>query len=116
MSFARLALVHSARLSTNEVISATSVFGRTVLPYFADQIGSFNVVTMSAGLSGVSMLALWLPFNYYYSHAGVIVFALAYGVFSGAFVSLLMPCVARAGSIQTLGQRFGTFQIVISIR
>jgi hypothetical protein len=62
------------------------------------------------------MLALWLPFNYYNSHAGIIVFALAYGFSSGAFVSLLMPCVAKAGSIDTLGRRFGTFQIVMSVR
>lgn len=103
-------------LRTDEMISAASIFGRTVPPYFADQIGSFNVVTISAGMSGVSMIALWLPFNYYASHAGLIVFALAYGFFSGAFVSLLMPCVARAGNIETLGRRFGTFQIVMSIR
>lgn len=61
------------------------------------------------------MLALWLPFNYVASHAGIIVFALVYGFTSGAFVSLLMPCVAKSGDIQTLGQRFGTFQIVMSI-
>ncbi|KAF2134691.1 MFS general substrate transporter [Dothidotthia symphoricarpi CBS 119687] len=97
------------------IINATSVFGRTILPYFADQIGSFNIVTMSAGMSGVCMLALWLPFNHHHSHAGIIVFALAYGFFSGAFISLLMPCVVRAGNIQTLGRRFGTFQIIMSI-
>tara|TARA_R110002003_G_scaffold2874_1_gene24679 strand:- start:312 stop:602 length:291 start_codon:yes stop_codon:yes gene_type:complete len=87
-----------------------------VLPHLADQFGVFNIVTMSAGMSGVCMLALWLPFYYHPSHAGLIFFALAYGFFSGAFVSLLMPCVAKAGSIETLGRRFGTFQIVISLR
>jgi hypothetical protein len=62
------------------------------------------------------MLCLWLPFNYHPSHAGIIVFALVYGFVSGAVVSLVMPCVAKTGSLDTLGQRFGTFQIVISIR
>lgn len=62
------------------------------------------------------MLALWLPFNYHPSHAGLIIFALAYGFWSGAFVSLLMPSVAKAGDIQSLGRRFGTFQIIMSIR
>jgi MFS family permease len=102
--------------TTNSVVSAASIFGRTIPPYFADHLGSFNVVTLSACGSGVCILALWLPFNYHSSHAGLIVFALAYGFFSGAFVSLLMPCVARSGSIETLGRRFGTFQIVLSIR
>jgi hypothetical protein len=60
------------------------------------------------------MLALWLPFNYHPSHAGIIVFALVYGFVSGSFVSLLMPCVAKTGSLETLGQRFETFQIVIA--
>jgi MFS family permease len=116
VSSVRFVLLRIVLLSTNGVISASSVFGRIVPPYFADQIGSFNVVTISAGMSGVCMLALWLPFNYHSSHAGLIVFALAYGFFSGAFVSLLMPCVAKAGNIETLGRRFGTFQIVMSIR
>jgi hypothetical protein len=102
--------------TADRTISATSVFGRTIPPYFADQIGSFNIVTICTGMSGVSMLALWLPFCYRDSHAGIVVFALAYGFFSGAIVSLLMPCVAKAGSIQTLGQRFGTFQIIMSLR
>jgi hypothetical protein len=92
------------------------VFGRTIFPYYADRIGSFNVVTMSAGMSGVCMLALWLPFNSRHSHAGLIVLALAYGLFSGALVSLLMPCVAKAGDIATLGRRFGTFQMVMALR
>lgn len=93
----------------------TSVFGRIIPPYFADLFGSFNVVALSVGLSGVSVLALWLPFNYHSSHAGIIVFALVFGFVSGSFVSLHMPCVAKSGSIETLGKRFGTYQILMSI-
>ncbi|KAJ5689617.1 hypothetical protein N7462_004009 [Penicillium macrosclerotiorum] len=96
------------------IINATSVFGRLIPPYLADHIGHFNVLTMCAMLTGVSMLCLWLPFNYHPSHPGIIVFALVYGFVSGAVVSLLMPCVAKSGSLDTLGQRFGTFQMVIS--
>jgi hypothetical protein len=29
---------------------------------------------------------------------------------------LLMPCAAKSGSLETLGQRFGTFQLIMSIR
>lgn len=61
------------------------------------------------------MLALWLPFNYYPSHAGIIVFAVVYGFVSGSFISLFMPCVAKLGSLETLGQRFGTFQFVMAL-
>ncbi|ORY03674.1 major facilitator superfamily domain-containing protein [Clohesyomyces aquaticus] len=106
---------YSLALYLISIANATSIFGRTIPPYFADTLGSFNVVAFSAGGSGVCLFALWLPFNYYRSHAGLIVFALVFGFFSGAFVSLLMPCVAKAGTIETLGRRFGTFQIIMSI-
>ncbi|KAJ5577692.1 uncharacterized protein N7459_006656 [Penicillium hispanicum] len=96
------------------IINATSVPGRIIPPYLADHIGHFNVLTTCAMVTGGSMLCLWLPFNYHPSHAGIIVFALVYGFVSGAVVSLLMPCVAKSGSLETLGQRFGTFQLVIS--
>jgi hypothetical protein len=62
------------------------------------------------------MLTLWLPFNYHHSHAALIVFALVYWLVSGVFVSLMMQCVFKLGSLETLGQRFGTFQIVIAVR
>ncbi|CAI7578882.1 unnamed protein product [Penicillium pancosmium] len=97
------------------IINATSIPGRVLPPYLADKIGHFNVLTICAMLTGGSMLVLWLPFNYHPSHAGIIIFGLVYGFVSGAVVSLLMPCVAKSGSIDTLGQRFGTYQMVISI-
>ncbi|KAJ5739415.1 hypothetical protein N7533_012199 [Penicillium manginii] len=97
------------------IINATSIPGRVLPPYLADKIGHFNVLTICALLTGGSMLVLWLPFNYYPSHVGIIIFGLVYGFVSGAVVSLLMPCVAKSGSLDTLGQRFGTYQMVISI-
>ncbi len=74
------------------------------------------MLTTCALLTGGSILALWLPFSYHPSLSGVIVFALVYGFVSGAFVSLLMPCAAKVGSLETLGQRFGTFQVSIAVR
>jgi hypothetical protein len=64
--------------------------------------------------TGLAMLGLWLPFDNHHSPAGLIIFALVYGFTSGSCVSLLMPCAANAGSIETLGQRFGTYQIFLS--
>jgi hypothetical protein len=62
------------------------------------------------------MLTLWLPFNYHHSHAATIVFATVYGLVSGGFISLMIPCVFKLGSLETLGQRFGTFQVVVAAR
>lgn len=106
------------RIKANNAMtsSATSIPGRFFPSWLADRVGHFNVITICAFLTGGSMLTLWLPFNYHHSRAGTIVFALVYGLVSGAFISLIMPCVFKLGSLETLGQRFGTFQIVISTR
>ena len=73
------------------------------------------MLTTNAFLTGASILCLWLPFNYHHSHAGIIVFALVYGFVSGAYVCLLMTCIAKAGTIETIGQRFGTFQTIVGL-
>ncbi|PYH94560.1 MFS general substrate transporter, partial [Aspergillus ellipticus CBS 707.79] len=97
------------------IINGASVFGRIIPPQLADMLGHFNVLTVCCFGTGASMLCLWLPFNYHPSHAGIIVFSAVYGFVSGSVVSLLMPCVAKVGDLQTLGQRFGTFQLVMSL-
>ncbi|KAF2867775.1 major facilitator superfamily domain-containing protein [Massariosphaeria phaeospora] len=97
------------------IINATSIPGRILPPYLGDRFGHFNVITLCSLFTGGSILALWLPFNYHPSHAGIIVFGLIYGFASGAFVSLLMPCAAKTGTLETLGVRFGTFQTIIGL-
>ncbi|KAK0511106.1 hypothetical protein JMJ35_006658 [Cladonia borealis] len=97
------------------IINAGSLPGRIIPAHFADKLGFFNVMTFVSFLTGVSILCLWLPFDYHPSHAGLMVFGVVYGFVSGAYVSLLMPCAAKSGSLETLGQRFGTFQSVIGI-
>ncbi|OQD73365.1 hypothetical protein PENDEC_c015G00885 [Penicillium decumbens] len=97
------------------ILNATSIPGRIIPPHLGDRIGHFNVVTTCAFATGISMLCLWLPFHFHPSHAGLIVFALVYGFVTGAFVSLLMPCVAKSGKLETLGVRFGTFQMVVAL-
>ncbi|RDK38383.1 putative MFS transporter [Aspergillus phoenicis ATCC 13157] len=97
------------------MITAASVPGRLIPSYLADRIGHHNVLTACAFFSGTSIFCLWLPFNYHHSEVGIIVFALFYGFASGSIVSLFMPCIAKFGKIESLGQIFGTFQLVISI-
>jgi hypothetical protein len=82
----------------------------------ADKLGYFNMMTVICLSAAVSILALWIPFDYYASHAALAVFAAVYGYTSGGYISLLMPCAAKSGSLKTLGQRFGTFQLIMSIR
>lgn len=65
-------------------------------------------------MSGLTVACLWTA-SIVTDPTRVSSFALAYGLFSGAYVSLMMPCAAKSGSPDTLGQRFGTFQSVIAI-
>ncbi|KAK7733707.1 hypothetical protein SLS53_008174 [Cytospora paraplurivora] len=97
------------------IINAASVPGRIIPAYLGDKYGHFNVLTLCSAATGISILALWLPFNYHPSHAGIIVFSIVFGFVSGAVVSLVMPCVAKTGTLDTIGQRFGTFQTVIGV-
>ncbi|KAJ5539766.1 hypothetical protein N7513_008098 [Penicillium frequentans] len=97
------------------IVNAASFFGRVIPGHIGDSVGYFNVITASAFLSSIMILCLWLPFDYHSSNAGLIVFAVAYGFFSGAFVSIMMPCCAKSGSLETLGRQIGTYQGVIAV-
>ncbi|KAJ5128038.1 hypothetical protein N7448_008817, partial [Penicillium atrosanguineum] len=97
------------------IVNAASFFGRIIPGHIGDKVGYFNIIVGSAFLSCIAILCLWLPFDYYSSDAGLIVFAVAYGFFSGAFVSIMMPCCGKSGSLETLGRQIGTYQGVIAI-
>ncbi|KAL3422698.1 transporter MCH4-like protein 8 [Phlyctema vagabunda] len=97
------------------LINAGSIPGRILPGWLADKLGFFNVMVIISSLTGISILALWIPFDYHPSHAGIMVFAVIYGFVSGGFISLLMPCAAKSGDVKSLGQRFGTFQLVMAV-
>lgn len=98
-------------------LSAGSIPGRILPAHLADRIGRFNVMALISFLSGLSILALWLPLEVSLAptHPQILVFAALYGFFSGAVVSMILPCVAELGSIATLGQRFGTYEAFIAV-
>lgn len=97
------------------IVNGASLFGRIIPGHIGDKVGYFNVITGSAAFSCLAILCLWLPFDYHSSNAGLIVFAAVYGFFSGAFVSIMMPCCGKSGTIETLGRQIGTYQGVIAI-
>ena len=72
---------------------------------------------MVATMSGISILAIWLPIFYNPSNAGIIAFGVVYGVASGGFVSLMSPCVVSLcdGRLEELGPKLGAFMLVIAI-
>lgn len=95
------------------VLNAASFFGRIVPGYIADKIGNFNVMIVTCFCTGIIVLALWIPAT---GNAAIIVFAVLYGLFSGAFFSQAPAVVAQITTdMRLIGVRTGTFFAIISI-
>ena len=67
-------------------------------------------------LSGVLVLAFWLPLEYHPSTTGIIIFALLFGFASGGFVSLGPPCVVELaeGKAEEIGVKLGSFCLAVA--
>lgn len=91
--------------------SAASIFGRIVPAHFADRYGYLKVMTIMAYLTAICVFVIWLPISFHHSVAGIIIFSIFFGFTSGAFVSLLTPCMVElcGGKIGDLGVMLGTF-------
>ncbi|KAJ5082920.1 monocarboxylate permease [Penicillium argentinense] len=94
------------------ILNAASIFGRTLPGYLADRVGRYNVMIFFSFLSGILVLALWLPSR---SNAPVIVFSALYGFGSGAFVSLAPALIAQISDLREVGVRNGTCFSIISL-
>jgi len=66
------------------ILNSASVFGRIIPNFLADKIGPLNMIIPCVTISGILILCL-IPVK---TVAGIVVFSLLYGFFSGAFVSL----------------------------
>ena len=93
------------------VLNAGSVLGRIAPPHFADAFGRFALLVPCAALAGLSTLVLWSA-----AHALVplAVYAALYGLFSGAFNALIVPCIAQISDIREIGMRIGLLYSIIS--
>jgi MFS family permease len=93
-------------------MSAGGVGGRIVLPFFADTIGRFNILAPVAFLSGLSCLAIGLHAQ---SLATLLIFSVLYGLFSGAYITVVAPCVAQISKLDQVGARVGMMYSLLSI-
>jgi MFS family permease len=94
------------------ILNAGSVFGRLVPNYLADKMGPINVIFPYIGICGI-LAFCWIRIN---TEAGLLVFAILYGYFSGAFVSLPPAVIASlTKDMSRLGTRMGMFFFISSI-
>ena len=94
------------------ILNAGSLFGRLFSGFLGDKIGRFNSFIIVCYLSGIWMLALWLPDS---SNPALIAFAVLFGFSSGAFVSLITPLVMQISPLAELGFRTGIVLFVTAI-
>ena len=94
------------------VMNAGGVLGRIAPAYLSDRLGRFNLLAPSAFLSGLSCLVFWF---FAKSLVSVMLFSVLYGFISGAFVSVINPCVAQISEMAQMGTRIGMLYSIISI-
>jgi len=73
------------------IISAGSIFGRLLPNFFADKIGPYNMLIPCLFLSSALAFAMLGVRNF----AGVVVFGVLYGFWSGSYVSLIPSLLAQ---------------------
>lgn len=76
---------------TIPILSAASIFGRIGPGFIADKLGELNTLLVCALISTI-LVFCWIAVR---EIAGVVVFCILYGFFSGSFVSLQAATVAR---------------------
>ncbi|KAF6759155.1 major facilitator superfamily domain-containing protein [Ephemerocybe angulata] len=94
------------------ILNAGGIIGRVAPAYLSDTLGHYNLLFPAAFLSGLSCVTLWLCSK---SIAVLLGFAAVYGFTSGAFVSLITPCVVQISEGREIGTRIGMLYTVISI-
>lgn len=86
------------------ILNAASLFGRIISGVLGDKIGKYNIFIVVCYLSGIWILALWIPAT---SVAAFISFAALFGFTSGAYVSLIAPLVMQISPAAEIGFRTG---------
>ncbi|KAH9849483.1 MFS general substrate transporter [Lenzites betulinus] len=87
------------------------ILGRLAPPLLSDAVGRYNVIVPCAFLMGLSALVFWI---FAKTLVAIILFAVVYGFFSGAFIAMLIPCVAQISQLSEIGTKIGVLYSIIS--
>jgi predicted MFS family arabinose efflux permease len=98
----------------NVFLNAGAIPGRALPGYVADRFGTFNTMCLAAFVCTAFVLGLWLPMGAL-SEPMVMAFAVLYGFWSGAAISLTPVCVGQMCNTEDYGKRNGTAFSLTSI-
>lgn len=94
------------------IFNAASLVGRLVAGATADKTGKYNMLILVSYISGILVLALWLPAH---GDASIIAFGILFGAFSGIFITLSTPLVLEISPFSELGFRTGITQLASAV-
>ncbi|KAF9034388.1 major facilitator superfamily domain-containing protein [Panaeolus papilionaceus] len=94
------------------IMNAGGMVGRIAPAYLSDIIGQLNLLFPSAFLSGLACVCLW-PISTSFPSIGT--FAALFGFSSGAYISLVTPCIAQVSNPKEIGRKIGILYSTISL-
>jgi len=93
-------------------LNVGSIFGRTLPNFLADKFGTYNMLLPSLYISSVLVFSMFGIRDF----AGLTVFAILYGFWSGSYVSLIPSLLAQLNSHPgELGIRMGIAFSIVAI-
>lgn len=93
-------------LLLNALVNAGAIPGRALPGYLADRFGPMNVMCVTAMVCATFIYALWLTAGG--GEGATIAFAILFGFWSGAGISLTPVCIGQACRTEDYGKRNGT--------
>ncbi|KAJ5557533.1 MFS general substrate transporter [Penicillium frequentans] len=94
-------------------VNLGAVPGRFLPGLIADRIGRFNVMVLTSIMCAILTLALWLASGKHI--AAIVCYAVFFGFWSGAAISLTPVCISQVCETDDLGKRTGTTFTIASV-
>ncbi|KAL3479646.1 major facilitator superfamily domain-containing protein [Aspergillus californicus] len=94
-------------------LNVGAIPGRALPGILADKLGRFNIMSITAIGCAVSTLALWYCSGT--NKGAVIAYAVLYGFWSGAAISLTPVCISQVCRMEDYGKRNGTTFTLVSL-
>lgn len=103
-------LSHETSYRLIALLNVGSVPGRALPGYLADRFGRFNIMIVTAAACCVLIFCIWLPPTALdqASEPALTAFAVLFGFWSGAAISLTPVCIAQVSRVEEIGRRVGT--------
>jgi predicted MFS family arabinose efflux permease len=94
-------------------LNVGAIPGRALPGILADRLGRFNIMIVTAIGCAVSTLALWYCGGN--TKGAVVAYAVLYGFWSGAAISLTPVCISQVCRMEDYGKRNGTMITLVSL-